>query len=408
MKILFVVPYVPNLVRVRPYNLIRHLVRQGHEITVATLYSNAQDLQDLEHLKHEVSQVVAYSLPVWRSLLNSVAAIPSHTPLQAVYCWQPELSQNISRLLADNEQHFDIVHVEHLRGARYGLQINQTQSGVRVPVVWDSVDNITHLFKQSSVQSKRWINRWITRFELARTAQYESWLVDQFQRVLVTSPNDRQAFIDLRPGQAGHEKIQVLPNGVDLEYFTPAPQIEREPATLVVSGKMSYHANITMALVLAHEIMPRIWQHLPEVRLLVVGKDPPPQIQSLAGDPRIEVTGTVPDIRPYLHKATLAVAPVQYGAGIQNKVLEAMACATPVISSSQAVSALTAQPGFEIEVADQPQEFADKAVQMVKDPSRRERIGKAGLQYVQRCHDWQNIVMQLEEIYRSALVDVNN
>jgi len=405
MKILFIVPYAPNLVRVRPYNLIRHLARQGHEVTVATLYSNTQEQKDLEQLKGEVHQVVAYPLPLWRSLWNSVAALPGRTPLQADYCWQTELSQNISRLLADGGQHFDVVHVEHLRGARYGLQINNAHSGIRVPVVWDSVDNITHLFKQSSVQSKRWINRWITRFELARTAHYESWLVDQFQRVLVTSPNDRQAFIDLRPGRDGPEKIKVLPNGVDLEYFIPAPQIEREPATLVVSGKMSYHANITMALVLAHEIMPRIWQHLPEVRLLVVGKDPPPQIQSLAGDPRIEVTGTVPDIRPYLYKATLAVAPVQYGAGIQNKVLEAMACATPVISSPQAISALTAQVGVDIEVADQPQDFAGKAISLLNDLDRRERIGKAGLQYVQRCHDWQNIVTQLAEIYRSAIVD---
>ena len=82
-----------------------------------------------------------------------------------------------------------------------------------------------------------------------------------------------------------------------------------------------------------------------------------------------------------------------------------MACATPVISSPQAISALTAQVGVEIEAADQPQDFAEKAISMLNDPDRRERMGKAGLQYVQRCHDWQNIVTQLAEIYRSAIVD---
>ena len=402
MKILFVVPYVPNMVRVRSYNLICNLVAQGHEVTVATLYSSEQDLADLKVLESKVQRVIAYPLSRWRSLWNVTWAVPSRIPLQAVFCWQPQLIDSLTQLVSSNDTSFDVVHVEHLRGTKYALALREAVQHNHIPIIWDSVDNITHLFKQSSVQSKRWMNRWITRFELGRTARYEAWLPDQFESVLVTSPVDRQAFIDLRNGQAIQGGIQVLPNGVDLHYFSPDNHVARQPETLVVSGKMSYHANITMVLFLVKEIMPLIWQQIPEVHLQVVGKDPPGIIQALARNSRIEVTGTVPDLRPYLRQATLAVAPVPYGAGIQNKVLEAMACATPVIANTQAVSALTTKSGVEIILANNPAEFAQKVIDLLKDSEQRSQIGQAGLEYVRRCHDWGGIVNRLVDIYRSS------
>ena len=142
--------------------------------------------------------------------------------------------------------------------------------------------------------------------------------------------------------------ISVLPNGVDLGYFYVGEELKREPATLVISGKMSYHANVSMTLEMVREILPVIWDQRPETKLWIVGKDPPREIQELGQHPKITVTGTVPDIRPYLQNATIAVAPITYGAGIQNKVLEAMACATPVVASSQAVSALNTISGKDI------------------------------------------------------------
>lgn len=403
MKILFIVPYVPSLVRVRPYNLIRHLVQQGHEVTLATLYSNEQEKTELKLLETQVKQVLADHLPTWRSLKNVFMAIPSRQPLQSVYCWNPRLNAQINQLLNDPNVIFDVIHVEHLRGANYGIALQDVAGRRQIPIIWDSVDNISYLFKQSAVQSKSWFNRWITRFEVGRTRKYESWLVGQFARVLVTSPNDRQAFLDLRQDGAGLKRILILPNGVDLEYFTPDLQVARAPATLVVSGKMSYHANVTMVLTLVEKIMPLIWQSLPEVRLQIVGKDPPPQLQALMQDSRIVVTGTVTDLRPYLRQATLAVAPVPYGAGIQNKVLEAMACATPVVTSPQAISALSTTPGVHILVANQPRDFADNVVNLLQNADFRSQIGQAGLEYVQRCHNWESIVAQLVGIYQRAM-----
>jgi glycosyltransferase involved in cell wall biosynthesis len=170
----------------------------------------------------------------------------------------------------------------------------------------------------------------------------------------------------------------------------------------VITGKMSYHANITMAMNFVQQIMPLVWHERPEVKVYVVGKDPPPQVQALGADTRVEITGTVPDIRPYLWKASLAAAPIAYGAGIQNKVLEAMACGTPVVASSQAVSALEIIPGQDVWVTDDPAGFAGSILSLLNDTPSRTKLGLAGRAYVEKNHDWDRVAAQLERIYEQA------
>jgi glycosyltransferase involved in cell wall biosynthesis len=154
-----------------------------------------------------------------------------------------------------------------------------------------------------------------------------------------------------------------------------------------------------MTLFLAHEVLPLVWREQPETRLLVVGKDPPENLRALSADPRIEITGTVADIRPYLRQSTIAVAPVRYGAGIQNKVLEAMGCATPVVCSPTAVSALQARPEVDLIVADGAEEFARQILRLLADGGLRERMGQAGRKYVEDHHRWETIVEQFESLY---------
>jgi len=402
MRILFVVPYVPNLIRVRPYNFIRRLVHRGHQVTVLTTWTAAAERADVEALRGEGVDVRAVSLPAWRSALNCVGVLPSRTPLQAAYCWQPEL---IPAGLLETLQP-DVVHVEHLRGAWYGLHIKQwrDRQGASFPIVWDSVDCISLLFRHAAARSRRLASRLISGLELGRTEHYEGWLVRQFDRTLVTAPMDRAALLELAARQPASNQspppdLRVIPNGVDLDYFSVAPGVKREPATVVMSGKMSYHANVTMVLHFVQAVFPRIRAQRPDVKLWIVGKEPTAQIQALAQDPAITVTGTVPDLRPYLQQATLAVAPVAYGVGIQNKVLEAMACGTPVVSTPQSVSALELQPGREALIADEPQAFADAVLSLLGDPGRRDAVGQAGRKYVTTRHDWANIAAALEDSY---------
>ena len=400
MKILALVPYVPNLIRVRPYNLLRYLAKQGHEITLLTLWTDERDQADIAHLKTFCHRVEALPLPRWRSLFNCVTVLPTATPLQAVYCWQPALFQQLTDMLRANNgrQPYDVVHVEHLRGVKYAAALRQALP--HTPIVWDSVDCISYLFRQAAEVSESPIRRLITRLELNRTARYEGQLAGLFRRVLVTSHHDRQAFLDLNPRSA--ETVTVLPNGVDLDYFQPDPAVVRDPATIVVSGKMSYDANAAMVTHLARHIMPQVWAERPETRLIIVGKDPTADVQALAQHPQVTVTGFVPDLRPYLRQATMAVAPITYGAGIQNKVLEAMACETPVVASPKAASALQVTPGQELLLAEKVEEFAAAILSLLNHPEKQTELGRAGYAYVHHAHNWENIAVRLETIYQSV------
>jgi len=408
MKIAYIVPYVPNKIRTRPYNLISHLSKLGHDVVLFTLGSGESDFADAEHMKTICKQVYYYAQPTWRSLINSVAALPSQKPLQTVYSWNPDFAKQIKTIIESGARrlHFDLIHVEHLRGSAYGVFLESIFPDT--PIIWDSVDSISHLFEQASKQSGSLFGKIITRLELERTRKAEGDLVCQFDRVLVTSATDRNALIKLVPGGKKPATISVLPNGVDLEYFTPNESVQRGPATIVFSGKMSYHANISMVKYLVGEVMPKVWESRPETKLVIVGKDPPSDINSLAADSRITVTGTVKDIRPYLWQATLAVVPLVYGAGIQNKILEAMATATPVVTTSRANSALQALPGRDILVGDTPNDFAVEILQLLANKSFCDDVAKAGLQYVKKYHDWVSIASQLVDEYNEVMLHKAN
>jgi polysaccharide biosynthesis protein PslH len=400
MKLAYVVPYVPNLIRTRPYNLIHQFVALGHEVSVFTLGYGEQDRMDLEFLRSKVACVYYEEQPVWYSLWNSLITLPSRRPLQTIYSWNPRLAKQLIRLLIVPGG-FDIVHVEHLRGSYYGQYVKSKLP--HVPVVWDSVDCISYLFEQASAYGTGGLfGRFITRFELGRTRRMEGRLIGEFDHVLVTSETDRKSLLGLVSPGSKPPPVSVLPNGVDLEFFHPNPKIQRDDETLVFSGKMSYHANISMVKYLIAEIMPRVWEKRPKVRLVIVGKDPGADIRALGIDPRITVTGTVDDIRPYLWEAAVAVVPLVYGAGIQNKILEAMACGTPVITTSRTLSSLHVVPGRELVVADGAEEFSEAILDLLDNPGKRLDISVTGSAYVRKSHSWASIAQKVLVCYADA------
>src|SRR5215216_1990774 len=374
MRIAYIVPYVPNRIRTRSYNLINQLTSLGHEVTVFTLGSSRGDLISAQSLKENCREVDYYAQPVWRSLLNSAVALPSSKPLQSVYSWHPAMARQIAQRASRNE--FDIVHIEHLRGSRFGLFLKSRLPNI--PVVWDSVDCISHLFQQAAKQSHGFFGKFMTRFELSRTRRAEGALTCRFDHVLVTAAPDRNALLGLVPPGQSPSEISVLSNGVDLKYFHPRAEFQRDPETIVFSGKMSYHANISMAKYLVEEIMPRIWKFRPAARLYIVGKDPASSIKKMTRNPLITVTGTVDDIRPFLWRATVSVVPLLYGAGIQNKILEAMATGTPVVTTCQALSALQAQPGKDLFVSDDADGFSEAVLQLIAHRELQQKMGQAG------------------------------
>jgi glycosyltransferase involved in cell wall biosynthesis len=243
----------------------------------------------------------------------------------------------------------------------------------------------------------------LTRFELPRTEWFERTLLGRFDRILVTLEADKNALLDLRDGAADTKPVSVVTNGVDLDYFHPDPTVLREKYQLVFSGKMSYHANVSAAVYLVKQVMPAVWARLPEVRVEIVGKDPTPEVVRLGADPRVNVTGMVKDLRLHLQQATVSVSPIVYGAGIQNKVLEAMACKTPVVTTPAGAASLRVTPGQDLVVGDSPDALAASIIGLLKDAERADRIGTSGRGYVEEHHDWNKIVERLAALYDETI-----
>ncbi len=400
MKILWILPYTPNPFRTRPHYLLRALLARGNELTLATVWENEAERQDLSQLEALGLRVIGEHLSKYQVMINIAAAIQARVPVQSRYSWSPTLANKIEALLQQEE--FNAIHVEHLRGAAYGLLAKRVlaarEQGERV--VWDSVDCISLLFEQAVRNSRGFFGRWVTRLELPRTRATERQLIRNFATTLVTSDADKCGLESL----AGEVllQIKVLPNGVDTVYFCP-DDAPKSPSEVVFSGKLSYHANFTAALHLVMEVMPHVWAARPETRAVLAGKDPPPELVRLGqADARVNVTGTVDDLRPFLRRATVTAALVPYGVGIQNKVLEAMACGTAVVGSPQAAAALKITPGKEMIVVEGAQAQAKALLQVLNDNTLRESLSSAGRAYVIYNHDWQQISGQLEAIYRKG------
>ncbi len=394
MRVLFLSPYPPSRIRVRPFYWVRTLAKRGHEVTLVALQPPGDDASALEELRGLCKAIYLVLHPRWRTLWNGLLALPTGQPLQMEYSRSPEARRLVRRI--QGQARFDVVHIEHLRGAALGAGVNGA------PVVYDAVDSISLLFERVLRDAPTLKSQLMAHLDLGRTRRFEGRLLARFDRVLVTSPADRDALVALAGGDPdGH--CVVLPNGVDLDYFTCAPPQDRDLATIVFTGKVSYHANVAAALDLAQKVMPLVWAEAPDARLVIAGKDPDPAVQALATDPRVTVTGSVPDLRPYLARATLAVAAIRYGVGIQNKVLEAMATGTPVVCTPQACSALAVTPGRDLLVGDTPEALARHVLDLLAAPERRVELGRAGRHFVEAYHSWDAETAVLEHVYADAL-----
>lgn len=391
MRVLFVAPYVPSRIRVRPYEWIRALARLGASVhLVAVQPPEDQALGDLS-IRASCAACDVFPLSRLRTLVNAGKALVSGLPVQAGYARHGAAERRIAGLIAGGG--FDVVHVEHLRGALL------VPAPCPLPTVYDGVDCITRLFEQTVRLAPGLAQRAMARLDVGRTRRFEASLPGRFDRVLASSEAEAREFRRLAPA-ADPSFVLALRNGVDLG--TPPGPPADDGRTVLFAGKMSYHANEAAARRLAVEVMPRVWQRRPDARLVLAGKDPSPALQALASPGRIEVTGYVPDMAAVMSEATVLAAPLVYAAGIQNKVLEAMARAVPVVTSSSACAALDAVPGADVVAADDDGDFADGVVRMLDDRGYRDAVGAAGRRYVEQHHHWTVLAARLLDVYAEA------
>ncbi|GCE23427.1 glycosyltransferase [Dictyobacter kobayashii] len=399
MKILFITPYPPSRIRVRAYGFVQQLCRE-HEVTILTQSSNAQEWRDCLALQQQGFEVIVVSEPRSYALARSGLALASSTPLQVAYARSGCFLHQAQLLCA--RKHFDIIHVEHLRGIASMDALVQDH-----PLVWDAVDCISELWRQTARSGPSLALRTVALLEYKRTKRYERQLQQKIAHIVTTSESDRQSLFALARSarlkeEPNPERITVVPCGVDLDYFAPSDQRYR-PYNIVFSGKMSYHANVAAAQYLYHKIMPLIWRVEPAATLTIVGSHPPQSIQRLRLDQRVEITGYVDDIRPYIKRAHIMLSPMVYSVGIQNKVLETMALGTPAVISAHSAQALSARPGHDMFSATSAQEFATAALHLMRDAALREKISQQARQYVEQRHRWSDVTQQLVHIYQRAI-----
>lgn len=405
MKVLFVAPYAPDRLRSRARGLIRGLLTRGHHVTIAVPVRAPEDEAVLADMREAGASVVAARLSGSRMLGNLLAAAAGRRPFQASVCWVPALVEAAHRVV--RRRGVDVIHVEHLRAARYA----EALAGSGVPVVWDSVDCISSLLEQAAAGDGGLRGRLMARLDLARTRRFEGRIVGAFERVLVTSPAERSALLALgreHRGSGGWEdRIEVVPQGVDTDTFQPGGAPRRDD-TVVFSGKMSYHANLAAARRLVERIMPRVWAARPAVILTLAGAGPPAALRRLAraARGRVEVTGRVEDLAPHLAGAALAVAPLSYGVGVQNKVLEAFACATPVVGTSVAAAGLPEGGRDRLVEADTDDAIAGAILELLADARAREALGREALDWVRENAGWQRSTGRLLDVYARAGVPV--
>jgi len=401
MKILIVAPYPPSRIRIRLHGFVNHLARQ-HDVTVLALCSSKREIQDAQAAQNQgFTLLMVYDRRLLK-MLRTVCALFTRLPLQVAFDASPRLRAVLAQQLA--EGYFDLVHVEFIRA------LGVVPADIAIPVVWDAVDCISELYEQGGRSGTTVLLRWLGLFEARRVRGYERFQVARFQRVLVTSARDHEALLRIASASCDSmtrlqiaQKITVLPHGIDQEDLQPA-HLTRLTDTLIFSGKMSFHANIAAVLLLIEQIMPLIWRKRPGTRLVVAGSNPPSRVRRLARDTRIEVTGYVTDLKPYIEQATVAVCPVPYAAGLQNKILEAMALGTPVVASPQAAAGLRVCTGSDLLVGADPQEFATAVLRILNDPPLQLELSTRGRAYVATHHDWTQIIQKLTGIYEEALL----
>lgn len=400
MHVLFITPYIPNSLRTRPYHLLKALAC-CHQLTLLAPVFNRQEQADAARLAAEIPGLSVETVQCSKkaAIAHSLKALSKGLPMQARFCYSPALLLRLEELA--REKKFDVAHVEHFRAAYTGERL----AAIGLPAVWDSVDCIS-LLVQRTLRHGPLKNRAISVLELNPSRRYERKLVVSafFKQICATSAEDAAALEEL--GGVSNGTIRVIHNGVALDHFTPPTEPSaREDATVIFSGKLSYHANAAAARYLVEKVWGTVRREIPHARLQLAGSNPSNDLLRLSGKAGIEVTGFVPDIAPLLRRATLAVAPMLYSVGIQNKVLEAMACATPIIATHDVTRAIQVRDGIEIELVEQgnPAELARRIVELLRDKRRATEMGHRGREYVACHYNWAQAARAIEEMWQLAV-----
>lgn len=275
------------------------------------------------------------------------------------------------------------------------LLLNLDQVRRQIPLLVDQVDDAVLPLRRQLAQPQPLRQRLWLHKQILLQKRFGRRYIEPAPRVLFVSPLDAESFRGFCPGA----RTQVIANGVDLDYFAPvaANAPDTDTPQLVFEGVMAFGPNVDAAKFLVEEIMPLIWQRAPEARLSLVGRDPLPAVLALRQQ-RVEVTGFVPDVRPYLDQSRIFVCPMRGGAGIKNKILQAWAMGLAVVSTPEGAYGLPARDGENMLLRSGAAAIAEAVMTLAGDAALRQRLGRAGRACVEAEFSWARKAQAFEQL----------
>ncbi|MBI1279172.1 MAG: glycosyltransferase [Anaerolineaceae bacterium] len=376
------------------YHLAEELEARNHEIDLLAFSDSPEDEQGKNHYDFRFNDVQLYPEPPRSqfSYLKRLLFPQTRFPRTAEQSWSPEMWQAIEKKLATN--HYDAIH---LFGGIQVYEFFHALGGRKAIITpYESFSLYIRRLIENAVrrEGQRPFTTSIMNHIQHQIAQrFESFMFTPYENTVVVSERDRDELVAINPKL----NVMVIPNGVDIYEFRPRP-VKRIPALLFV-GNYEYAPNVDAALRLATEIFPAVKVHVPATRLWLVGNAPPPELLGCAND-SIRVTGRVPDVRPYLARAGAFVSPLRLGAGIKNKVLEALAMGCPVVATPISLDGIAVLDGQDALSADSTA-MIEAIVHLLQDEALRSTLSVNGRKLIESRYSWDHVAQQYEDLYKN-------
>ncbi|MAE69209.1 MAG: hypothetical protein CME06_01940 [Gemmatimonadetes bacterium] len=398
MRIYFLahrIPHPPDKgEKIRAYHQLRHLAR-SHEVTLATHVESKDDLAGITALERWCERIDWAPRPTGpRMKIRLGTALLRGEALSFAAFRTGALERKVrAGLRRDNP---DVVFCYGAAMAPYVMHHTSARR------VIDFVDADSAKWSALATRGPLHLKKLYAQ-EARRVVRAEARILSELDQAIVACEGERN---DLGggPEARAHSSaaIAVIGNGVDLDYFHPdrqgaVPIAEREPM-LVFTGVMDYPPNVDGMVRFVREVWPRVQADLPPARLVIVGRHPTRNVRRLAAAPGVSVTGGVPDVRPYLSRATAAVVPLHLSRGVQNKLLEAAAMGLPAVVSSRVAGGTNLEPGRDLIVADDPGRCAKSVLRLLNDRSFAAELGARARRAVEEHHRWDPILERFERL----------
>jgi sugar transferase (PEP-CTERM/EpsH1 system associated) len=377
--------------RVRDFHLARQLAAKA-ELTYLGFTTGESKKERLEPLQN--SEVILVRREPGYAPANLLRGMLGPMPISVLNYTSPAMMVELERLLRD--RNFDAIQIEGVHLFAYVKPIRKLAPRARMICDWHNLES--ELLARYAGNAPSLARRLYARRTTTLLHRLELQLLPLCAAHTVCSERERQILLEHAPGT----RIEVIGNGVDVEYFSQTAP--REPRrSLVFVGSMDYHANIDAAVYFANEVWPKVRARRPDLQFIIVGSRPTPEVLALAHQPGITVTGTVDDIRPFYGGALAVVVPLRVGSGTRLKVLEAMAAGTPVISTILGAEGLSVSDGAEIRLADSPPAMADAATSLQAGSAEWRKLAANARQLVKSRYDWPIIGEKLRRLYAEQL-----